>query len=1138
MRPRHIGFLLILTFCIPALAQDPNDPDYLWEHATLYRDEWGVPHVYANNLRSMAFTLGYAQAEDGIETVLFAYRVANGRASEIFGDGFVASDEFAIKMGHAAMARAAYQGMDNTTRDLCEGFALGVNAWLYEHPDKAPPWTEGVQPWYVLALLHSYLTSMAPFDLPNAYAPPKGTPSANAWAVAPDLSESGDAMLIINPHMNYNSIYRWYEMHLSIDEWDVSGATLYGLPVVIQGHNGALGWALAPNEPDFGDIFVEPDVPIYERNPRDSLAQQELAEQAMNFLYAAATTVPYYVLTQDGFEERLVQRIPTKHGPVIATAEGRDLAYQVGGYGEFGSLKQLLDMGRAQDLEEFRTALELHQLPSFHIIYADNEGNIFYLYNAKTGDRPAAPTLDRTPPYPGWTIWDAPVSGEGVLFDWGPTIPIEDLPSVLNPPSGYIQACGTPPWLATTDTVDVARNLPDWFASDPDTYRAKRVRQLLSQGPRSLYDNQSMLFDALAPFAVDAVPYLLNLADENPDFVAQAHPDLPAALDTLSEWSFLADTDSLGMTLFHVWWSVFQWNNPATLRTNEFSYQLIEQDSSAIQEHALNSLSQAAMLMQNQFQSVSIPWGEVHTLTRGNREVAMPGALSGEPLFVQSDIDFQQNKWRVSSGYGFAMAVRFGVRPEAVSLVPFGTSEDPNSPHYADQLDLLAGRRFKVTRFELEDVLRHTKRATGKGMVLVPRDTNTSFLIQAPAPVSASLAESEHMVSAMPSDLAAFTNYMEPIVESRNIPFIIDMELEVPSGRCKDEYLSELAVFGYRTHVGWEYVPEQTYDVETGHFLARTYESQVFAVLGPAALRQDTTHLAVTPITPTKPRIRPGITEIARAYNEYAEKWLPEFLAPDAGARNPLSLPVDPNPREPAATATSPDPQPTTQTQQAEPPTAPEVPIPKIEEERAPLDTNETVVAANADPVQEDAPGPSQGGTVTWSRKPLKELLAASQTEDQPFILAPDPALASFMEIGKEFQLRPPVEGILFHLISTSTIRAQAAIAGGPPTRLPEGMAMFTPVCDILTAPPNPKGLLMITLLVERGVCEQDALSDLKIYTHDANNGWQPLAKQKIDTRARRLTGTDDQFRTYVVLGPKDKRLRAPGAQDPQQQTQ
>jgi acyl-homoserine-lactone acylase len=1028
--------------------------------------------------------------------------------------------------------------MDGQTRDLCEGIALGVNAWLYENPDKAPPWTEGVQPWDVLALLHSYLTSMAPFDLPNVYAPPKGTPSANAWAVAPELSESGEAMLIINPHMNYSSIYRWYETHLSIAEWDVAGATLYGLPVVLQGHNGALGWALAPNEPDIGDIFVEPDVPIYERNPQNSLAQQESAEQAMNYLYAAATTVPYYVLTQDGFEERLIHRIPTKHGPVVATVEGRNLSYQVGGYGEFGALKQLLDMGRAQDLEEFRAALEMHQLPSFHIVYADNEGNIFYLYNAKTGDRSTALTPDSTPPYPGWTIWDSPVSGEGVLFDWGPTIPLEELPAVLNPPSGYIQACGTPPWLATTDTVDLAPDVPDWFASDPDTYRAKRVRQLLSQGPRSFYDNQSMLFDALSPFAVDVVPYLLNLADENPEFVAQAHPDLPAALDTLSEWNFLADTDSLGMTFFHVWWSVFQWNSPATLRTNEFSYQLIEQDSSAIQQHALNSLSQAAMLMQNQFQSVNIPWGEVHTLTRGNREVAMPGALSGEPLFAQSDIDFQQNKWRITSGYGFAMAVRFGVRPEAVSLVPFGTSEDPASPHYADQLDLLAGRRFKVTRFEQEDVFRHTKRATGKGMVLVPRDTNTSFLIQAPAPVSASLAESEYMVSAMPSDLAAFTNYMEPIVDSRNIPFIIDMELEVPPGRCKDEYLSELAVFGYRTRVGWEYIPEQTYDPETGHFFARAYESQVYAVLGPAALRQDITNLAATPADPAKSRVRPGITEIARAYDENAERWLPDFLAPRVGASTPLSIPTGPAPPEPAAPAAIPDPEPSAQTEQRKLPTTPAVATPKAQEEPAPVETKETVVAANADANRANSPGPSQGGTVTWSSKSLKELRGASQNEDQPFILAPDPALASFMEIGKEFQLRPPVEGVLFHLISPNTIRGQAALAGGPPTRLPEGMATFTPVCDVLTAPSNARGLLMITLLVEQGVCEPSALGDLKIYTHDANNGWQPLAKQKTDARARRLSGTDDQFRTYVVLGPKEKRLRAQGTQEPPQPTQ
>ena len=61
------------------------DPAALWEQATIYRDEWGVPHIQADNLVAMSFVFGYAQAEDHIEAMLKAYRIANGRASEVYG---------------------------------------------------------------------------------------------------------------------------------------------------------------------------------------------------------------------------------------------------------------------------------------------------------------------------------------------------------------------------------------------------------------------------------------------------------------------------------------------------------------------------------------------------------------------------------------------------------------------------------------------------------------------------------------------------------------------------------------------------------------------------------------------------------------------------------------------------------------------------------------------------------------------------------------------------------------------------------------------------------------------------------------------------------------------------------------------
>ena len=99
------GLALAATCATP--AQELPGPADLWDRATLYRDEWGVPHVYAEDPFAMAFAFGYAQAEDHAQAMLAAYRVANGSAAEVFGEFFSASDEFALKMGHAMLARIA-----------------------------------------------------------------------------------------------------------------------------------------------------------------------------------------------------------------------------------------------------------------------------------------------------------------------------------------------------------------------------------------------------------------------------------------------------------------------------------------------------------------------------------------------------------------------------------------------------------------------------------------------------------------------------------------------------------------------------------------------------------------------------------------------------------------------------------------------------------------------------------------------------------------------------------------------------------------------------------------------------------------------------------------------------------------------
>jgi len=910
MQPSGISILIAATIALGtsmAHGQQPfqDDPRALWRQAVIYRDAWGTPHIYADSPRAQAFAFGYAQAEDHLESMLRAYRVATGRAAEVWGETFAKSDAFMTQMGYALLAQTALAQADALTRDLCEGFALGVNAFIVDHPEMTPPWAEGVRPADVLALLHCYLMSFAPFDLPNAYRFPPAATTGNAWAIAPPRSRSGKAMLVINPHAHYDGPFQWCEAHLVTQDVAIAGATLFGLPIILMGHNAVLGWALTPNQADFADVYLEA-MPQFSGSPK-AIASPGLAEQINLFLRAQLQPRPYYVRTQDGMQQRSVDCADTLRGPVIGEFRGMLSTYHIGGYRELGALYQLFHMARARNLDEFRAALALQQLPCFHVVYADRDGNIFYLYNAKTGTKlyaapppPNQNTLGTAPQLV--TDWDAPVPSDDSRLDWGPLVPVNQLPQRVNPPSGYLQACGNPPWAATENSGIARESLPPWLAHDRDTYRAQRVRRLLGSAACGFDDMQTMLFDTLDGFAMTAVPFLLGAANNHPALLESAHPDTPGALDVLKNWDCVADTSSAGMTFFHVWW--------ASLRKTAFAYpreaaliEAVEKNAPNLQPIAIKAASEAARVMRNEFDSMAVPWGKAHRIRRGDRIEPIAGANTGEPLFVASDHVFEDKAWRVTYGYGFAMAVEFADRPRAVSVVPFGASERNESPHYDDQLTLFLQRRLKPAYFDDDDVQRHAERAYGTAFSLRPSATEGRFHYRSTtgSPIEARLTTLLDPPASLQQDQAPFTLFVSAVRSPQDAPVALDIEMRVASTVCAAENLDQLALYAYAPKEGWQPVAGQRLDAARRTFLAHDTIPRTYAVLGPANCRVATTpsepvqdiispqHQALSPATPHSPPAMPmtiaePASSLAVETAAHPESSVGEILRPDPNA--------------------------------------------------------------------------------------------------------------------------------------------------------------------------------------------------------------------------------------------------------------
>ena len=819
---------------LPASAQPVAGGASFWNEATLYRDEFGTPHIEAGSIRAMASAFGYAQAEDHLEPMLMAYRVAVGRAAEVGGEAFAESDAFAIKIGNAEQSAIALGQADPVTLDLCEGFALGINAWILEHQDRVPAWAEGVQPKDVLAWWHYLMVAQAPFDLPGVYHPKPPLERANAWALAPGKTLEGSTLLVMNPHEYYGSPYRWYEAHLMAGPMNLAGATLFGVPVLMMGHNENTGWALTPNLADTADFFLEhiggPQKPA--NDPRFAASVIDDAAPLLSFM---STAKPYFVRTSAGLVERAVPSMIGARGPLFEGGNGALYSWRNGAFLQFGGLRQLLLMGQATEMAAMKEALALHQLPGFQVVCADKSGELFYLYNARLGNRDAAASPEDREPM----NWSMPVDSGRELFSWREIIAPELLPQIESPKSGYVQACGTPPWLATTTSGLNASDWPRWLVGELPNYRSFRVNQILSAGKYSFFDMQAMLFDTHVPAAADMVPLLLAMARKRPELIRSAHPDLVTALRLLESWNLCSDRESPAMAYYSIWWALMKKRHSAQFGSELELYQGLLANTPEAQVQALDAAVEAARIMRNDFGGLSIPWGNLHRIQRGVRNEAAPGTDTGDPIFYMDNQSFLNRQWQASFGTGFAMVVQFGEKTQAASIVPFGASEMADSPHFGDQLNLFLERRMKPTNFQHGAVIGRATSGYGTRVLLGTPGLDGHCTVRSAQPQQVKMEAIQTPPGPLPGGLVAFTPAFRPIFAEGAPVHTWELELRVPDEICAPESLNRLQVFVHTLEAGWRPLPGQRFDGPMDAFVGQGTGSMIITVLGPVeALKQ------------------------------------------------------------------------------------------------------------------------------------------------------------------------------------------------------------------------------------------------------------------------------------------------------------
>jgi len=471
--------LLFFLLALPAGARD----------VTIYRDTYGVPHVYCKTDPDCSF--GYVLRPGG------GFLLAGGGQLSSFHrpcrGGLwrigIAEDKLNRLLEIPRRAQEQFRNAPPRAQALAQAVADGLNFYLENHKAVKPRVITRFEPWHLFAF-NLYSTYQS-FLFKQTTIRAEEIVGSNTWAIGPSKSVDGKALLFINPHQPFFGPGQWYEGHVHSEEgWDMAGASFFGSAFPTLGHNQNLGWSHTVNHPDVTDLYEE-----HFDDSKNPLAYRYGKE----WKQATEWTETLRVKTANGMETRTVLLRKTHHGPIVAVRDGMPLALRMAKLeSTIGSVDQRYQMTRARTLEEFKTAMAALEVPMFNTMYADRKGNIFYLYNAAVPRR--ASRYD----------WAKPVDGSDPETEWQGYHTQAELPQLLNPKSGFLQNCNSSPFTTTSNGNLRPQDFPTYMVTEPENARARISRRLLEATEKfTLADLARDAWDTSVLEAETDVPRLL-----------------------------------------------------------------------------------------------------------------------------------------------------------------------------------------------------------------------------------------------------------------------------------------------------------------------------------------------------------------------------------------------------------------------------------------------------------------------------------------------------------------------------------------------------------------------------------------------------------------------------------------------------
>jgi penicillin amidase len=514
----------------------------LSSEARVWRDAYGVPHIFASSMDDAARALGYLHASERMFQMEILRRVGQGRMAEIRGAELLPVDKFIRTMGFYREAETSFSALSPWAQKRLEAYAEGINAFLANHAlppefllagDRPEPWKPAdtlvlgkieayqLSQNFKLKLLRARLTAKLGEERANWLFPGArpgdpittlpaisdthasdgsiddelgtltgiGKGASNEWVVAGSRTLTGKPILANDPHLELSAPILWYLARVVTPEGSVKGATFPGAPVFVLGQNNSIAWGLTTADSNVQDLFIETVDPA---DPSKYLSPNgpkpfETREETIHVKGAA--------------DVQLTIRA-TRHGPLLSDVNA-DLADFAGpekavalaftGLGDRDTTAEaIMRLNSAHNWSEFLDALRFYQTPTQNFVFADVRGDIGFLNPGLVPTRKSGAGV-------------APVDGASADFDWTGTIPFEQWPQLHNPETGFA---------FNANNANFPDNHKPSFGQDwEENFRARRIQQFFDViDKHSLETSATMQADRLSLDVRDLQPFIAMIA--------------------------------------------------------------------------------------------------------------------------------------------------------------------------------------------------------------------------------------------------------------------------------------------------------------------------------------------------------------------------------------------------------------------------------------------------------------------------------------------------------------------------------------------------------------------------------------------------------------------------------------------------